>query len=197
MDTPGSSQPRKKRDPELNKRNQKLYRLRKYASVNGIEEVRALHRQRYVERMARMKANGEYEAFKKKKSQETMQRYYAMSEEQRSEIKRRNAQAQKNWMQKMKEEGTFKAYKKRVNVQRRQRMAEKKRLLGEEGWRALQKQRYEQRVESRRNQRLAEHLERPFPLPWLPLDWAESEPEEEDPVQTLRTNALQQLDQYL
>ena len=197
MDTPGSSQPRKKRDPELNKRNQKLYRLRKYASVNGIEEVRALHRQRYVERMARMKANGEYEAFKKKKSQETMQRYYAMSEEQRSEIKRRNAQAQKNWMQKMKEEGTFKAYKERVNVQRRQRMAEKKRLLGEEGWRALQKQRYEQRVESRRNQRLAEHLERPFPLPWLPLDWAESEPEEEDPVQTLRTNALQQLDQYL
>ena len=71
MDTPGSSQrPKKKRDPETNKQNQKLYRQRKYAAVNGIEEVKALHRRRYHERMARMKANGEYEAFKKKKGPE-------------------------------------------------------------------------------------------------------------------------------
>ena len=103
-------------------------------------------------------------------------------------------------MQKMKEEGTYKAYKHRLNERRRALQAEKKRILGEEGWRALQKQKYEQRVESIQRQRwqwLDEQLERPFPLPWLPLDWVESEPEEGDPVQTLRACALQQIDQYL
>ena len=58
MDMPRSRQPRTKRDPEKN------------AAVNGIEDVKALHRRRYHERMARMKANGEYEAFKAKKTQE-------------------------------------------------------------------------------------------------------------------------------
>ena len=67
MDTPGK--PKKKtRDPHKNKINQKRYRQRKYAAFNGMEEVRAHHRQRYYERMARMKAAGEYEAFKAKKS---------------------------------------------------------------------------------------------------------------------------------
>ena len=200
MDTSGLSQPQKtKRDPERNKINQKLYRQRKYAAVNGIEEVKALHRRRYYERMARMKANGEYEAFKAKKTQEGMRRYRAMSEEQRSEVKRKNAQCQKNWMQKMKEEGTYEAYKHRLNVRRRALQVEKKRALGDEGWKALQKQKYEMRVESIRRQRwqwLDEQLDRPFPLPWLPLDWAESEPEE-DTVQTIRANALQQMDHYL
>ena len=65
MDTPPSS--RKKRDPEKNRMQQKLYRQRQYAAINGIEKVKALNRRRYHERMARMKANGEYEAFKKKK----------------------------------------------------------------------------------------------------------------------------------
>ena len=146
-----------------------------------------------------MKANGEYEAFKAKKVQEGMRRYHAMSEEKRNEVKRKNAQCQKNWMQKMKEEGTYEAYKHRLNVRRRALQAEKKRVLGEEGWKALQKQKYEKRVESIRRQRwecLDEQLDRPFPLPWLPLDWADSEPEE-DTIQTLRANALQQMDQYL
>ena len=152
MDTPGSSQPKTKRDPEKNKLNQKLYRQRQYAAFNGIEEVKALHRRRYYERMARMKANGEYEAFKAKKVQEGMRRYHAMSEEKRNEVKRKNAQCQKNWMQKMKEEGTYEAYKHRLNVRRRVLQAEKKRALGDEGWKALQKQKYEKRMESiRRN----------------------------------------------
>ena len=66
MDTPTSS--RKKRDPEKNRIQQKLYRQRQQAAVNGIEKMKALNRRRYHERMARMKANGEYEAFKKKRS---------------------------------------------------------------------------------------------------------------------------------
>ena len=197
MDTPGLRQPpKKKRD----KQNQKLYRQRLYAAVNGIEDVKAVHRRRYHERMARMRANGEYEAFKAKKTQEGMRRYHAMTEEQRKEVKRKNAQCQKNWMQKMKEEGTYEAYKQRLNVRRREIAAEKKRVLGEEGWKALQKQRYEKRVESIRRREwywLDEALERPFPLPWLPLDWVESEPEEEDRVQAIRSEALQQLDHYL
>ena len=192
MDTPGLSQPKKKRDPEKNKINQKLYRQRKYAALNGIEEVKALHRRRYHERMARMKANGEYEAFKAKKTKEGMQRYHAMSEEQRNEVRRKNAQ-------KMNDEGTYEAYKQRLNVRRREIQAEKKRALGVKGWKALQRQRYERRVETIRRQRwqwLDEQLDHPFPLTWLPLDWADSEPEE-DRVQTIRADALQQMDHYL
>ena len=68
MDTSGLSQPKKKRDPEKNKINQKHYRQRQYAALNGIEDVKALHRRRYHERMLRMKASGEYEAFKAKKA---------------------------------------------------------------------------------------------------------------------------------
>ena len=111
-------------------------------------------------------------------------------------VKRRNARCQRNWMAKMKEEGTFEAYKERLNARRRQLRDEKRRALGEDGWRALQKEKYQKRVESRRYQGLTEQLERPFPLPWLPLDWAESE-SEEDRVQTVRENALQQLHHYL
>ena len=197
MDTPRSH--RKNRDPEKNKLQQKLYRQRQYAAVNGIEKVKALNRQRYHERMARMKANGEYEAFKKKKVEYGMKRYYAMPEEKRNEVKKKNAQAQKNWMAKMKEGGTYEAYKHSLNERRRALQAEKKRVLGEEGWKALQSKKYEQRMESIRRQRwqwLDEQLERPFPLPWWPLDWSDSEPEE-DPVQSTRSNALQQLQQYL
>ena len=200
MDTSGLRQPpKKKRDPEKNKQNQKLYRQRQYATLNGIEDVKAVHRRRYHERMARMRANGEYEAFKAKKTQEGMRRYHAMTEEQRNEVKRKNAQCQRNWMQKMKDKGTYEAYKQRLNARRREIAAEKKRELGIEGWKALQSQRYEKRLESIRRrewQWLDEALERPFPLPWLPLDWAESEPEE-DTVQTIRTEALQQMDMYL
>ena len=80
--------------------------------------MKALQRRRYHERMARMRANGEYEAFKAKKIQEGMRRYHAMSEEQRNEVKRKNAQCQRNWTQKMKEEGTYEAYKQGLNVRR-------------------------------------------------------------------------------
>ena len=168
MDLSGSRQPRTKRDPEKNKQHQKQYRQRQYAAVNGIEEVKALHRRRYHERMARMKANGEYEAFKAKKTQVGMQRYYRMTEEQRNVVKRKNAQCQKNWVQKMKDKGTYEAYKQRMNARRREIAHEKKREMGEEGWKALQKQRYEQRMESIRLREwswLDKALERPFPLP--------------------------------
>ena len=199
MDTPGLSQPKKKRDPVKNKANQKLYRQRQYAALNGIEEVKALHRRRHHERMARMKATGEYEAFRAKKAKEGLRRYHTMSEEKRNEVRCKNAQLQKNWMQKMKDKGTYEAYKQRLNARRREIQAEKRRALGDEGWKALQKEKYEKRVESIRRQRwqwLDEQLDRPFPLPWLPLDWADSEPED-DRVQTIRADALQQMDHSL
>ena len=130
MDTPGSRQPRTKRDPEKNKLNQKLYRQRLYAAVNGIEDVKAIHRRRYHERMARMKANGEYEAFKAKKTQEGIRRYHGMTEEQRAEVKRKNNQCQKNWMQKMKDKGTYEAYRQQLNARRREIAIEKKKSDG-------------------------------------------------------------------
>ena len=162
--------------------------------------MKALHRRRYHERMTRMKANGEYEAFRAKKAQEGLKRYHGMSEDKRNEVKRKNAQCQKNWMQKMKDKGTFEAYKQRLNARRREIMAEKRRALGEEGWKALQSQKYQNRMESIRRQSwswLDELLERPFPLPWLPLNWAESELEEEDKVHTIRANALEHMEHYL
>ena len=63
----------------------------------------------------------------------------------------------------------------------------------------MQRVKYVKGAESKRRKRwnwLDKHLVRPFPLPWLPLDWAESEPEEYT-VQTIRANALEQMDQYL
>ena len=134
MDTPGLRQPpRKKRDPEKDKHNQKLYRQHQYAALNGIEDVKAVHRRRYHERMARMRANGEYEAFKAKKTREGMRRYHAMTEEQRCEVKRKNAQCQRNWMQKMKDKGTYEAYKERLNRRRREIAIEKKTSVGRGG----------------------------------------------------------------
>ena len=38
--------------------------------MDGMEWVRAQNRRRYYQRIARLKADGEYEAFKAKKSQE-------------------------------------------------------------------------------------------------------------------------------
>ena len=169
MDTPGSHQPpKRKRDPKRSKAQQKRYRQRLYAAPNGIEETKALHRRRYYERMDRLKASGEYEAFKAKKTGEGIRRYHAMTEEQRAEIKRKNAQCQRNWMQKMKDEGLYEAYKQRLNARRREISREKKEALGEERWKAVQKQRYDQRMEAirLRNWRwLDEALELPFPLP--------------------------------
>ena len=133
--------------------NQKLYCERQYASWNGIEEVKALHRRRYHERMARMKATGEYEALRAKKAQEGLRRYHAMSEEKRQEVRRKNALLQKKWAQKMKDKGAYEAYKQRLNARRREIQAEKRRALGEEGWKALQREKYEKRVESTRRQR--------------------------------------------
>ena len=81
-----------------------------------------------------------------------MKRYYALSEEKRTEVKQKNAQAQKNWIAKMKAEGTYEAYHQRLNERRRVLKAEKKRVLGEEGWKALQSKKYQQRMESIRRQ---------------------------------------------
>ena len=71
--------------------------------------------------------------------------------------------------------------------------------MGVQGCKELQRVKYAKHVESKNRRRwqwLDEQLARPFPLPWLPLDWAESEPEE-DTVQTIRANVLEQMDQYL
>ena len=198
MDTPGKK--KKKRDPQRNRASQRRYRERKNAAVDGIEQVRARNRQRYYDRMDRLKATGQYEAFKKKKCQEGLRRYHTNPEEQRNEVRRKNLMLQKAWRDKMIQEGTYREYRQLLNARRREQLAEKKQAMGFEVWKALQRVKCVKRVKSehrRRWQWLDEQLARPFPLPWLPVDWAESEPEEEDTVQTIRVNALEQMDQYL
>ena len=201
MDTPGLSQPPKpKRDPVKNKLHQKQCRRRIKASTDGLEQVRAQNRRRYYERIAKLKADGEYEAFKAKKSKEGMRRYHAYSEEKRDEIRRKNRIFNRRWTQRMKDEGTYEEYKERLNERRRALVQQKKRAMGVEAYNALQKQKYKRRVEGQRRQRwqwVDEQLNRPFPLEWFPLDWDELKPMEEDPVQTVRANALLKMDHFL
>ena len=201
MDTPGSSQPRKwKRDPEKNKVHQKQYRRRVKASVDGLEWVREQNRRRYYERMDKLKANGEYEAFKAKKSKEGMRRYHAYSEEKRDDICRKNRVFNRRWTQRMKDEGTYEAYKERLNERRRALVKQKKEAMGAEAYNLLQQRKYRQRVDGQHRQRwqwVNDQLNRPFPLTWLPLDWNEVKLVEEDPVQTVRAQALERMDHYL
>ena len=136
MDTPPSN--RKRRDPEAHKRKQKLYRQRQYAKVNGIEECQV------PAPSTLPRAHGAYESDRGvrglccQKSRTKFKRYQAISEEKRVDVRRRNAQSQKNWMQRMKEEGTYEAYKQRVNAQRRALQAERKQAMGPDLWKALQ-----------------------------------------------------------
>lgn len=96
-------------------------------------------------------------------------------------------------------EGTYEEYRRRLNERRREQLAEKKPTLGAEGWKEVQRVKYANHVESEKRKRwnwLEEQLDRPFPLPWLPLEWSEPE-HEENTEQTIRANALEQMDQYL
>ena len=164
-----------------------------------MEWVRAQNRRRYYERIDRLKADGEYEAFKTIKSREGLRRYHAYPEEKRDEIRSKNRVLNRLWMQRMKDQGTYEAYKERLNKRRRELVMQKKQAMGAEAYKALQKQKYKKRIEGQLRQRwqwMDEQLDRPFPLDWLPLDWAESEPEE-DRVQTIRADALQRMNHYL
>ena len=100
----------------------------------------------------------------------------------------------------MKAEGKYQGYKRKLNVRGREKVLEKRRAMGEEAWKALQKEKYKQRVATQLRQRwdwLDRELARSFPLQWLPLEWAECEPKEEDTVLAIRTKALQQVKHYL
>ena len=66
--------------------------------MDGVERVRAQNRRRYYERIARMKATGEYEVFKAKKTAEGMRR---LSEEKRNEIRRKNRLLNKAWIERI------------------------------------------------------------------------------------------------
>ena len=84
-------------------------------------------------------------------------------------------------------------------MHRREMAAQKRKEMGEEAWKLFQSQRYSKRMECIRRREwswLDEELERPFPLPWLPLDLPQPVPEE-DSVHTLRAEALQKMDSYL
>ena len=160
-----------------NAHHQRQYRKTKKASVDRMEDVKALNRRRYYERIARLKATGECEAFKKHKVTVGKQRYHNLSKERRAEVCRKNLLCQRARKGKMVQEGTFEEYRRRLNARRREKKrAEKKRAMGTEGWKELQRTRYAARVKSDRRRRLKgldDQLARPFPLQSLPLEWAE------------------------
>jgi len=198
--TDGAHKSKPKRDPERNKINQRRYRQRKYASLDGMEEVRVDNRQRYYKRINQMKAEGTYRAYVNKKAQHGMKRYHTMSEEKRVAVRLKNNQCQKAWREKMRQEGTYAEYRRQLNARRRQQVAEKKKAMGPEKWKAEQKRRYAMRVNKQYKDRwewLDHQLARPFPLPWKPLDWLDAPPKDEDKVQSIRNHALEKMDQYL
>ena len=163
MDTPGK---KKKRDPQRNRASQRRYRERKNAAVDGTEQVRALNRQRYYDRIDRLKATGQYEAFKHHECTEGKRRYSTVSTEQRNEVRRKSLILQKAWRDKKIREGVYEAYRRRLNARRRAQLAKKKRSMGAERWKALQRFKYAKRVESehrRRWQWLDEQMAVPFP----------------------------------
>jgi len=131
--------PAKKRGRKKNVDHQRQYRKRKKAAVDGMKEVGARNRQRYYERIARLKATGKYEAFKKHKSREGMRRYHSMPAEQREEVKGKNLLLQKAWRECMIQEGTYEEYRQRLNARRQEQLAGKKRAMGVEGWKKHQK----------------------------------------------------------
>ena len=92
--------------------------------------------------MAKLKAEGEYEAFKAKKSKEGMRRYHAYSEEKRDDIRRKNRVFNRRWTEHMNEEGTYEAYKERLNERRRALVQQKKQAMGIEAYNLLQQQKY-------------------------------------------------------
>lgn len=126
-------------DDRKNVEHQRQYRERKKAAVDVMEEVRARNRQRYYERIARLKATGQYEAFKKHKSREGVRHYHTMPAEQREEVKRKNLLLQKTWRKRMIQEGTYEEYRQRLNARQREQLAEKKLVMGVEGWKKHQK----------------------------------------------------------
>ena len=170
------------------------------ATVDGMEQVRAENRRRYFERIDRLKANGEYEAFKAKKSKEGSLRYHSLPQEKRDEIRVKNRLLNRQWLQKMKDNGTFEAYKERLNQRRRHLVRQKKASMSAEAYTVMQQQKYRHRVDNQLRQRwqwVSDQLERPFPLEWLPLDWDDVQPIEEDSVVTVRAQALEQMDPLL
>ena len=88
--------------------------------MDGIEQVRARNRQRYYGRIDRLKATGQYEAFKQHKCTEGKRPYRSMSAERRNEVRRKNLVLQKAWRDKMIREGTYEAYRQRLNARRRE-----------------------------------------------------------------------------
>ena len=149
--------------------------------MDGIEQVRARNRQRYYDRIDRLKATGQYEAYKKKK---VPGRIAALPH---------HAGGAKGLEGQNDPGGQLQGIPTTPKCAAARTTGREKTSYGNRGWKALQRVKYAKWVESehrRRWQWLDEQLARPFPLPWLSLDWAESEPEE-DTVQTIRVNALQ------
>jgi len=106
MDMPGKGKKKKGRDRNKVLQRQRRYRQRKQAALDGIEEVRARNRQHYYVRMAHLKATGQYEALKTKKSKEGVWCYHTMPAEKQEELKRKNLLLQKAWRERMIREGT-------------------------------------------------------------------------------------------
>ena len=80
----------------------------------------------------------------------------------------------------MKAEGTYAEYQAQLNVHRRAQTVAKRLAMGPEAYRVFQHEHYvkrRNREQAKKEQALTTevepHLDQPFLLPWLPLEWVE------------------------
>lgn len=83
--------------------------MRKKTAVDGMVDMKAINRQRYREKIAQLKAKGEYETFKKHKATVGKRCYHNMSDDQQAEVCQKNRLCQKAWKKKWCERGHLKS----------------------------------------------------------------------------------------
>ena len=109
------------------------YRVGKKTAVDGMVDMKAINRQQYWEKIAQLKAKGEYETFKKHKATVGKWRYHNMSDDQQAEVCQKNLLCQKAWKKKWCERGRLKSTGDSWMCDIEKKPPRKKRAMGAEG----------------------------------------------------------------
>ena len=103
----------------------------KKTAVDGMVNMKAINLQRYWEKIAWLKAEGEYEMFKKHKA--TLGKRSYQCQTTNGPKCAGKILCQKAWIEKMVREGTFEDYRRWLNARHREKTTKKKRAMGADG----------------------------------------------------------------
>ena len=144
---------KKKRDPPKNLENQRRYRARKNAAVDGIEEVRARGRQRYYERIARLKDRERIRGLQTAQMQGGTAALPHHDNGATGGSQRQELDSAKGLEGENDPGGKVRGISTTPECTTAQQLAEKKRAMGIKGWREHQKTLYVRRAESERRKK--------------------------------------------